>query len=328
MASNFEHIWSGIGIESLLLAPFGGLYALGWWTYQSMYGLGLKKPYEPHIPVVTVGNLIAGGAGKSPTALFVADVLNRMDREVVMSCSGYGFPRSVDATLAPDGELSAHEWGDEPAMVRMLRPELPLVVGRDRVMAAKIVHQSHPGAVMLMDDGFQHLRLKQHLTVLLDGVPANPFCLPAGPYREPRSSGRKRGGLVLPNDRMTLFRGGTVVQDRNGSLVSPQETNVLCALARPYRLTDTLVREGYVLRTVRNLPDHDPLTAGNLLTDFDRETPLLVTAKDWVKLRDRKDLEGRSVLIANYEVRIEPLAEFEAWLQQQLNGIDQQETSK
>jgi len=321
VANSFEHIWSEQGIESWVLAPFGALYALGWWSYQSIYKLGLKKPFEPHSPIVTVGNLIAGGAGKTPMALHVADVLKGMGRQVVLSTSGYGFPRAQSATHAPTGELMASEWGDEPAMVRLLRPDLPLVVGRDRVEAARIVHENHPGATLLMDDGFQHLRLRQHATIVLDGDPSNRFCLPAGPYREPRSTGRSRANLVLPSNEFHLRKSPTIIQQVMGPQRVLNELNVLCALARPYRLTEALHNEGFELKTVRNLPDHDPMTAGTLLKDFDMGTPLLVTAKDWVKLRERTDLEGRTIFMASYEVKVEPESEFRDWLRERLDGI-------
>lgn len=319
MANSLEGVWSKQGVESFLLGPLGALYALGWWSYQSIYTLKLKKPFEPHAPVVTIGNLIAGGAGKTPTSLYLASVIARLGHPVYVSMSGYGFPRAQDASLAPSGELDASEWGDEPAMVRATAPDLPLVVGRDRVMAAEIVHKADPTAVMLMDDGFQHLRLKQHVTILLDEASPNRFCLPAGPYREPRSTGRKRADLVLPSARFSLERSPTRTTQVSGTAVSAHRVNVLCALARPQRLLEGLQANGLSLDIVRTLPDHDPLTAGTLFDGLEQEAPLVVTAKDWAKLKRRPDLDGRTVFVADYEVKIEPEAEFETWLKVRLD---------
>ena len=309
-----------------MLSPLGALYALGWWGYQSVYSFGLKKPFEPHCPVVTVGNLIAGGTGKTPMTLFVATVLQEAGRGVVVSASGYGFPRSASASLAPDGELKASEWGDEAAMIRMFRPELPLIVGRDRVEAARIAHQHFPDSVLLMDDGFQHLRLRQHVTLLLAPETPNSFCLPAGPYREPRSTGLRRADLVLPGSEFKVVRSRTIGAPSEG-LGPDKKVNVLCALGRPHQFLDSLRSDGYRLGTVRCLPDHDPLTAGTLLNGFDLETPLLVTAKDWVKLRDRGDLEGRTVLMAKYDVSVEPREGFTDWLRLKLDGLAGQTTA-
>ncbi|MFX8929914.1 tetraacyldisaccharide 4'-kinase, partial [Acinetobacter baumannii] len=84
--------------------------------------------------------------------------------------------------MAPDGPLDPAGWGDEPAMFRWLLPDVPLVVGRRRVLAAELVHQHFPKAVLVMDDGFQHLPVKKHIQILLDDpTPKNSRCLPAGP---------------------------------------------------------------------------------------------------------------------------------------------------
>lgn len=319
MANSLERVWSKQGIESILLSPLGALYALGWWSYQSIYTLRLKKPFEPHAPVVTVGNLIAGGAGKTPTSLYIAEVLRRLGHTVYLSMSGYGFPHAQDATLAPSGSLDASEWGDEPAMVRDMAPDIPLVVGRDRVMAAQIVHRTDPSAVMLMDDGFQHLRLRQHVTILLDQAGPNRFCLPAGPFREPRSTGRSRADLILPSAKFSLHRSPTRTVQVRGTEIPLNRVNVVCALARPQRLLDGLRANGLTLDQVRTLPDHDPLTAGTLFDGLDQNTALVVTAKDWTKLKHRQDLGERPVFVADYVVKIEPEAEFEAWLRVRLD---------
>lgn len=312
-----------------MLSPLSALYAAGWIAYQSVYNLGLKKAAEPHKAVITVGNLIAGGSGKTPTTVYVAGLLRKLGTDPVVSVSGYGAPRAREATIAPDGELSAKDWGDEAAMFRWFMPDLTLVVGRDRVLAATLVHERWPDRVMLMDDGFQHLRLKQPATIVLDPNPANNFCMPSGPYREPRSLGLKRAGLVLPNTEMTLTRGPTEFRQVSGPERDLQSTpvNVLCALARPYRLVNALQHEGFETGVVRVLPDHDPLSRGTLLKEFDPKVPLVVTAKDWVKLRERKDIDGRIVFACWYDVRVEPEGLFEDWIRRKLDGFREQATT-
>ena len=309
-------------LARIALLPASAAYALGWEAYLAWYRLGFKKPEEPHRPVICVGNLQAGGSGKSPLTLHMADLLLGMSRQVAISCSGYGAPRSESATLAPDGPLDPAEWGDEPAMFRWLRPELPLVVGRARVQAAGIVHHTMPQAVMLMDDGFQHLPLQKHATILIDpSEPDNPWCLPAGPYREPRRN-RKRADLVVPQayriDRQPLR-----LLTPDGEEAQPDRYSVLCAIGQPERFLADLER----YRPAANspvprllLPDHDPLDAGNLLDRVPKELPVVVTAKDWVKVRRRADALQRDWLIATNEVRLEPQASFRAWLEQKLNA--------
>ncbi len=270
--------------------------------------------------MVCVGNLQVGGSGKTPITRFVARTLLEMGRQVVVSCSGYGSPHAEAASLAPGGELRPREWGDEPAMLRWLEPQLPLVVGGDRVAAARIVHDAMPDAVLVLDDGFQHLPLRKHLTLLLDPEePDNASCLPAGPYREPRGN-RRRADLVVPG-RFHIERSPLRLIDPAGIEVVPDAYSVLCALGQPQGFLNDLA-DGFSNAQKefepRLLPDHDPLEAGTLFGGFPPDLPLVVTAKDWVKLRERSDVSQRTILIATYDLRLEPFEEFRSFLQGRL----------
>jgi tetraacyldisaccharide 4'-kinase len=303
-----------------LLTPLSWLYAAGWQAYLNLYLAGLKKPKEPHKPVICVGNLTTGGSGKTPLTLHLFDLLKEMGREVVVSCSGYGSEGQVAAALAPEEELVSSLWGDEAAMLRWLRPEMRLIVGRNRVRAADICHREFPSAVLLLDDGFQHLPLRKHLSIVLDeSNPKNSGCLPAGPYREPRRN-RSRADLVLPGEFQIIESSKGFFDPRDPSSGPEiQEVQVLCALGRPDRFLASMA--SYSVKTAKALPDHDPLTGGTLFEGFDRDLPIVVTAKDWVKLRRRSDLEGWHIRVAMHETRIEPAAEFREFLHAALSKI-------
>ncbi|MGV3613705.1 MAG: tetraacyldisaccharide 4'-kinase [Fimbriimonas sp.] len=306
--------WSARLARGALL-PLSGLYALGWEAYLATYRVGFKKARAPHSPVVCVGNLVSGGSGKSPVTLHVAEILRQMGRKVVVSASGYGSPRAEAATLAPEGPLSAREWGDEPAMIRWLLPDVPLVVGRRRVLAAQLVHEHHPNAVMLMDDGFQHLPLRKDLSLVLDDPnPPNRWCLPAGPYREGRWN-RRRADLVLPDRFRIETEPVRFLRPDGAEVPRPPNPAALCALGQPERFFAAVGAPEPRIA----LPDHDPMDAGTLLERLPPDRPTVVTAKDWVKLRERADIGGREILIARHAVRIEPAADFRAWLASRLN---------
>ena len=321
-----HEVWFGDGLSAKLarmaLTPASWLYAGGWQAYRAIYRYGFKRASEPHSPIVVVGNLTVGGSGKSPLTLAIAQNLLDLDRSVVVSASGYGSPRAQAASLAPAGPLNAAEWGDEPAMIRWLMPELPLVVGRRRVLAAQIAHDNYPDAIMLMDDGFQHLPLKKHLSILLDEPnPMNGKCLPAGPYREPRSN-RHLADLVIPGEFSVSRESIKLIDPQSGLEETPRKFDVLCALGRPERFLADLNHD--FLGSVNQVtlkPDHDCLQEGNLWADFGSEIPIVVTAKDWVKLRDRKDIESRSWLVARSSVLVTPQPAFTHWLTTKLNGI-------
>lgn len=313
-------------MRNAMLSPLSLLYGLGWVAYESVYRFGWKTPAEPHPAVVCVGNLVVGGSGKTPFSLYTIGLLRAMGRLPVLSASGYGSPHSRGASLAPEGELDAGEWGDEAAYMRWLQPDLPLVVGRDRVAAAGIAAAAHPGSVLVLDDGFQHLRLRKHFSIVLDPPRPNRLWLPAGPYREPRS-GLRRADLVLPSDALSLRVSGGVFRRPDGSEdpetpTPPARIDVLCAVAHPQRFFQALSAAGFEIVHYRLLPDHDRLDAGTLLHGFDPARPLFVTAKDWVKLRKRGDLAGRDVRIADYRIAVEPEDAFRRWLEERLESIE------
>lgn len=320
-----QELWTGKTAPAraarIALLPASWLYGFGWQCYLATYRLGIKKAQSPHRPILCIGNLQTGGSGKTPLVLHLVEVLRQLGHEVVVSCSGYGSPRSEAATVAPDGELDAREWGDEPTLMRRQIPDLPIVVGRRRVLAAQLVHERFPKAVMLMDDGFQHLPLAKQLTIVLDpATPANRHCLPAGPYREPRKN-RARADLVLPGDFQIVSEPTRFVTP-DGELKTPVKYSILCGLGRPELFVKAVATslphagppEKVILR-----PDHDPLDAGTLLQELPEAVPVIVTAKDWVKLRERPDWTTREFLIASHAVRVEPYDEFRNWLEAKLN---------
>ncbi len=305
-----------------LLTPLSGLYAFGWETYSLVYRLGFKKPKQPHSPIVCVGNLVVGGSGKTPMVLFIAGCLTSMGESVVLSCSGYGSPRAESASMAPSGPLDPLVWGDEPAMIRWLLPEIPLVVGRNRVRAAELVHASYPDSVLVMDDGFQHLPLKKDITILLDEAdPPNRLTLPAGPYREPRYH-RRRANFVIPNESFSIKSKLIAFQDESGALVdAPARGQILCAIGRP----DQFIKEVHAaveIKETRILRDHASLQEGNLLEGLAKTDPIIVTAKDWVKIRQRKDFQQYQWRIALHQITIEPNSMWVEMLNKSLHQLN------
>lgn len=330
---HWAEVWAGESGAAralrLALLPASWLYAGGWLGYLSVYRFGFKRPFRPHRPVVCVGNLRVGGSGKTPLTLHLADVLERAGHPVVLSLSGYGSPASEAATAVPDGPLDPSQWGDEPALVRSERPSLPLVVGRRRVLAARIVHERWPDRVMLMDDGFQHLPLHKDIAILLDPTaPPNPWCLPAGPYREPRSGGR-RATMVLDPLGATNDTGYRLVRrpltfEAMGSvreLAVGDEVHALCAIGDPVRFFNDVEASGMVVMERTALPDHAPIPPRYLEASVASGRPLVVTAKDWVKLRPLAEAHGGLVHVARQETVVEPAHEFERWIARQVETV-------
>lgn len=317
---SWTEIWYGdqpaSRVARLVLWPLSVLYAAGWNTYQTLYHLRLRRAKHPFSPILCVGNLTVGGSGKTPTVVFVADELARLAVGVVISCSGYGSPHSEEASWAPDGALDAAVWGDEAALFRELRPEIPLIVGRNRVRAAELMAERQLArTVLLLDDGFQHLPLAKDAAVLLDPETNNSMCLPAGPYREPRTHLGRADLVVGPRGSFRLvpyLSGFSLLAGDADRATFDGPVSAFCAIGRPESFFQSLERQGLTVLNRGTRPDHHPLTDVDLFAGMTR--PIIVTAKDAVKLRARPDAASLDVWVAGYAVTIEPRDEFRDWL--------------
>jgi tetraacyldisaccharide 4'-kinase len=190
----------------LLLAE--GLFRAGVFLRGALYDSAILPAARAGVPVVSVGNLAVGGAGKTPVALALAGRLLDAGRRPAVLSRGYGATRSDDRVVS-DGDgvlLGATEGGDEPVLLARRLPGLRVLCGPDRARLAGRAVTS--GAdVLLLDDGFQHRRLGRDLDVVVIDA-SNPWgnghCLPFGPNREPRSALRRAGLVWLTHaDRAT-----------------------------------------------------------------------------------------------------------------------------
>lgn len=206
MTSAVESIWWDAApspaaralLSPLLLAE--GLFRLGSGLRGALYARGLLRAAQAAAPVVSVGNLAVGGAGKTPVAIAVAGRLRARGRTVAVLSRGYGAVRR-DARVVADGRrvlLSAAEGGDEPVLVARRLPGVRVLCGPRRSALAATAVERLGADALLLDDGFQHRALRRDLdVVVLDA--GNPFgnghLLPRGPNREPPSA-LGRAGLV------------------------------------------------------------------------------------------------------------------------------------
>ncbi|MBS1706662.1 MAG: tetraacyldisaccharide 4'-kinase [Armatimonadetes bacterium] len=301
----FEDFWEYASLGNFALWPLSQLYAAGWDVYAWTYRSGNKKAYKAKVPVLCVGNLRVGGTGKTPVTIALAQLLLSHGNQVVLSLSGYGSPRSEDASLAPAGRLNARDWGDEPATVRDLLPDVPMIVGRNRVSAAKVAEAQFPDAILLLDDGFQHLPLHKTWVLLLDPPSRNPFCMPAGPYRQ-RKRDRTLADALLPDTVPVTGKAKWFSRpDGSPETLPPQEIQVVSSIARPHRFFLMLSGQGYQLNRIIRKSDHDSLQAPGLLDGLNPLVPLVVTRKDWVKLREREEIERYRVYIADLSIEFD-----------------------
>ncbi len=194
---------SGGPVAATLLALPAFLFGVAVRAKGLAYRVGLRRAHPLGRPVVSIGNLVAGGTGKTPFVAWLAGALRRDGRRPGILSRGYG-PRAAGLDLSDEGAVLRH----------LLGPDVPQVEDADRVRGAARLLRSHPDVdVLLLDDGFQHRRAARDVdVVLLDAT--RPFggghLLPWGRLREPPSALGRADGVVLTRvervDRARLDR--------------------------------------------------------------------------------------------------------------------------
>src|SRR5579885_574853 len=181
--------WRRRNSIAILLAPLGALYG---------QSVALKarfaKPFDPGLPVSCVGNLTAGGSGKTPIAIAIAERLRVKGHKPFFLTRGYG-GREHGPAMATRAH-SAAQMGDEALL---LARAAPTIVARDRAAGARLAREKG-ATVIVMDDGHQNFALRKSLSlVVVDAQTGfgNGFQIPAGPLREPVAQGLVRADAVL-----------------------------------------------------------------------------------------------------------------------------------
>ncbi|MEC9434134.1 MAG: tetraacyldisaccharide 4'-kinase [Pseudomonadota bacterium] len=280
-----------------LLSPLGAIYAAA--TARRVARPGWRAP----VPVICLGNLTAGGAGKTPAAIAVLQELAALGVEAHAisrghgGTAGQGGPHRVD--LARD---LAEAVGDEPLLLAAFAPTW---VCRDRAEAARAAVAAGAQA-LVMDDGFQNPGLVKDLSILVVDAAAgfgNGLCIPAGPLREPVAAGLARADLVLsvgPAPARAALRAawpalealpvieGEVVARPIGIDWSQERVVAFAGIARPEKFFATLRGLGAEIVAAHAFPDHAPF-APRALRRLEAEAAkagarLVTTEKDAVRL--------------------------------------------
>lgn len=270
-------------------------------VYGTVSGLRMGRPGErADLPVICIGNFTAGGAGKTPTALLVAEILDAAGESPAFLSRGYG--GTIRGPLQVQPHHRASEIGDEPILLAGMAPT---TVSADRPAGARLAHESG-ATVVIMDDGLQNPSLRKDCTIaVVDGATGigNGLPLPAGPLRAPMDAqwpavdavlvvGPGAAGeavarlAALLNKR--VFKGSLTPDPRIAEGLKGQKVLAFAGIGRPEKFFDTLRACGAIVAEARAFPDHHPYSRDEL-DELRREAEardlhVVTTEKDFARI--------------------------------------------
>jgi tetraacyldisaccharide 4'-kinase len=290
--SELLEIWYGDRTPPILLRLLEPVYATILWLRRALYRTGLLTRARAAVPVIVVGNVTAGGTGKTPLTIALVKALRARGLKPGVVSRGYGGsarePTQVDAQSEPAVA------GDEACLIARAS-RAPVAVGRKRVDAARLLTASSGVDVLIADDGLQHYGLWRDVEIcVIDGERrfGNGRLLPAGPLREPESRAREsdfvvcNGGAPADGEIAMVLAGDEAVAlaatNRRCALTefSGKRVHAIAGIGNPARFFAKL--RGAGLDVIEHaFADHEVYTPDDIR--FDDDFPVLMTEKDAVK---------------------------------------------
>lgn len=277
-----------------LLSPLSALYAAGRRFHQST-----RRTYRSTLPVVCIGNIVAGGSGKTPTVIALVHLIRESSlfQTPCVLTRGYG-GALTGPTLVDLDHHAAADVGDEALL---LAHHAPVIVSHDRVAGAKLAELS--GAdIIIMDDGFQNPSLHKTLSILVIDAAyglGNGRQIPAGPLRESLAAALRRADAVLaitpPNGTATDGPWNNTQKPVLRAQLMPAATidptiplMAFAGLGRPEKFFETLSAFGAKVISTHAFADHHPYTDADLAPlaaqAEEKKATLITTEKDYVRL--------------------------------------------
>lgn len=284
---------------------------------------GKKKVSLPGF-TVSIGNLTAGGTGKTPATCMTAEWALGEGYDVAVLSRGYGGKNKAKITVVSNRKnvlAGPEEAGDEPYLLASRLPGIPVLTAKDRYLAGLMAHSIFGSTFFILDDGYQHLRLKRDLNLLLLDS-ARPFgngrLLPRGPLREPVKELERADAIILTRagflkigrgtgddighllNSKPVFMGDHVPEkiifpfqqtSHDPSFLKGKRVAAFAGIARPDSFRDTLINLGAEILSYRHFPDHHPFTYDEIRALKEEKNNkgaelLITTEKDWMRVSD------------------------------------------
>lgn len=296
--------WKRSSIYNILLCPFSAVY-----VGASFLRKRTCKPCTADIPVICVGNITSGGAGKTPTAIAIAKILLKMGKKPVFLSRGYGGSLQVPTIVNPDIHLS-EQTGDEPLLLSRVAPT---IISKNRVLGAKLACEQGFD-VIIMDDGLQNPTINKTISLLvIDGTfgLGNVYIIPAGPLRESLKNALAKTTAVIfiGDDKTNLLpklKDKQIIKAKIKAEVMEKKADKYIAfagLASPEKFFNTLKENSYNIIDEISFADHyqyqdDDIASLHKLA-HSHDGRLITTEKDMVRLSktERNDIEVLPIAI-------------------------------
>ena len=283
--------WLEKNLISVALFPLSLIYFLIFFIIKIF-----SKPQKISKPIICVGNLIAGGSGKTPTAIALGKVIKEMKVSFAYLSRGYMNDGAEFLMLRKEDNNKANQVGDEPMM---LLETAATFVAKDRLFGAKMIESMNKFQAIVLDDGMQNNRLKSDYNILVvDGKIGfgNGFMIPAGPMREPLCLGLKKADLVVligeASDELNkILNNKKIVKAKifatNSQEFLGKKLIAFCGLAFPEKFFSLLKELGLEVLESYGFADHHNYKIHELEALYqkakEQNAVLIATKKDWVK---------------------------------------------
>jgi tetraacyldisaccharide 4'-kinase len=274
--------------------PFSPLYSCLMANRSSLYRKGFFAQHRLAAPVISVGNLVMGGTGKTPLVHYIAELLLRNNRKPAVLSRGYKGTSREPVNVVSNGKeifMSAAEVGDEPRLLADTLPGVPVLTGKKRFLTGRHAIDDLGIDTVILDDGFQHLAVQRDLDLVLFSayeLLGNGRVIPGGVLREPLSSLNRADGFIITGvneerdtkvaefisflqqkfPRKPVFKGRyqadekimRLDQDNTELLPLAELKNTpllgFCGTAQPLSFKSTLLNEELQLTDFSSYPDH------------------------------------------------------------------------
>lgn len=292
---------SNSAVIKIIACPLLFLYKSVNLLKRYLYKKGFFKTYDPGVPVISIGNTVMGGGGKTPTVIWLTKILSSKKKRCVIITRGYGRRNENEEVIIPPLKKrrpDVRTVGDEPALISKILPEIPIICNADRIQASKTAMEHFKPDFIIMDDGYQHMKLRKNIDIVVI-PPKHTFW-----KREFDSAYRQadiliRTGSYLPrqaayntNIISAERETGGPVNIRTGKSVDlnrlkGKKVSIVAGIAEPESFIEGIASKGIQCTKRFIFPDHHKYEQSEI--DKIEETVLsskaiLTTLKDTVKI--------------------------------------------